>query len=158
MSPDVSSVVELSLCLSLALGLTTWASEPLRTGALPDILVFDAGLLDTRDRRDDRCVGPVASVVVLRPGTVDDVAAEAEGLVEEAADGLLLATAGALVLDVDVVETPFVASCFVGDFAGDRMPLLILVAGVGVLMIALDLLPGPSDTSVCLLVVPLTVP
>lgn len=59
-------------------------------------------------------------------------------------------TGGVLVLDVDVLETPLLPSCFVGDFAGDRNPLKPdLGTGVGVSVIALALLPGPS-TRLCL--------
>lgn len=68
---------------------------------------------------------------------------------------LLPAAGGVPVLDVEVLDVPFVPSCFVGLFTGERIPLATLAAGVGVPCNVLALLPGSSLNSVCLLA-PLT--
>lgn len=57
----------------------------------------------------------------------------------------LLPAGGVLVREVLALETPLLPSCFVGDFAGDLIPLnLGLGAGVGLAPSVLPLFPGPS--------------
>ena len=57
-------------------------------------------------------------------------------------------TGGVFVLDVDVLETPLLVNCFVGDFVGDLRPLILgLPAGVGLPVIALAL---PAPARLCL--------
>jgi hypothetical protein len=65
------------------------------------------------------------------------------------ADGRLTPVGGVLVLEVDALETALTASCFVGDFTGDRMPLVALLDGVGVPGTVLVRLPAASCCSVC---------
>ena len=93
---------------------------------------------------------------ILRLAVVLGAARLGRGLTPATPGGFLPA-GGVFVLDVDALDTPLLPSCFVGDFVGDRMPFNPdLAPGVGLLAIALALLPGAS-TRLCLLS-PLTGP
>ena len=142
-----SSVVELSRCWLVAV-----VGGGLPAGALPGAVRADGALpLAARGARDgpevlcDAVVEGGGIPEVLRPTVVLGGCRLCLGLPAAAPTGLLPA-GGVLVLDVEVLEAPLLASCLVGDFAGDRMPLNPLFpAGVGLLAIALPLLPGPSN-------------
>lgn len=118
---------------------------------------------------DDGCRAVVlalaveGNVEVRRPAAVVAGGARLGLLVFEVMPetGLLPAAAavGVPVRDVAVLEVPFVPSCFVGDFTGERRPLTVLAAGVGVDWIVLALRPAPvSCCSVCLLAAPFGAP
>lgn len=71
-------------------------------------------------------------VDVLRPAAAVLGAMLGRGLAATTERGLFVATGGVDVLEVDVLDGPASPNCFVGDFVGDRIPLVSLAAGVGV--------------------------
>lgn len=113
-----------------------------------------ADVAGPREVLEETVPGADGSVDVLRPApTALDGARLALLLFAATPEtGLLPATGGVPVLDVEALDVPFVPSCFVGLFAGDRMPLATLAAGVGVPCNILARLPGSSFNNVCLLV------
>lgn len=96
--------------------------------------------------RADALADVGGNVEVLRlPGGIVDDGFAATPLI----GGRLTPVGGVLVLEVDALETRLIPNCFVGDFAGDRMPLATLLAGVGVPATVLLRLAAASSRSVC---------
>lgn len=132
-------------------GGTAPTPDPSREVPVRDVVVEVAGCLVVLE---EAVPGADGSVDVLRPAPTVLEGARLARLLFAAipGTGLLPAAGGVPVLDVEELDVPFVPSCFVGLFTGDRIPLATLAAGVGVACNVLALLPGSSLNNVCLLV------